>query len=314
MRSVRRLPAAAMACAAAVVLAGAPAEAQEGKQLTVAVYLPGLPIGSAEARNRFANDIAAAMQRSIGGKVVGRSYANLGDLEKELGETAFVVTDAAVAVTMKVRPIAIAQSGGGSSTQFALYALKDANVNQLDGKRLAHPKFGRAVGGIVDWLLFEGEVATSQIKKVPVPDVLSGVQMLKLDKADFLLGYSSSYDQLRAQAPELKLIFRSGRVPNMVLAVGGAPGAADLAGKAQAALASFSAPQADVAGFRGAAGGELDSLRRGLGARPKRTPLFAEPALPWRGGRVNIPPVPSPQPPVEGYVIAPTGQAPLIPR
>ncbi len=309
-----RSAAGAILCAGALTLGGARVHAQEGKQLTVAVYLPGLPLGSGEARNRFANDIAAAMQRTMGGKIIGRSYANLGDLEKELGATTFVVTDAAVAVTMKVKPIAVAQSSGGSTTQFALYALKDANVSQLDGKRLAHPKFGRAVVGIVDWLLFEGEVATSQIKKVPVPDVLSGVQMLKLDKADFLLGYASSYDQLRAQAPELKLIFRSGRVPNMVLAVGGAAGAGELAGKAQAALASFSAPQADISGFRGASGGELDTLRRGLVARPKRTPLFAEPALPWRGGRVNIPAVPSPQPPVEGYVLAPTGQAPLIPR
>jgi hypothetical protein len=226
--------------------------------------------------------------------------------------------DAPIAVTSRpaLRPLAVGVSGGQTMTQFALFALKEdaGALGKLEGKRVTHPQLGRATNGIIDWLLFEGEVSTAQLKRVSVPDVLSAASMLRLDKADFLLGYASSYDQLRAQAPELKLVFRSGRVPNLVLAVGGAAGASEISGKALSALAGFSSAPADIAGFRGASQGDLDSLRRGLAARPKRTPLFAEPGLPWRGGKINIPPVPSPVPPLEGYVVAPTGQPPLVPR
>lgn len=308
-----------VACAAGLLLSAPAARAQEGGTVTLGVFLPGVPLGSADARSRLANDLASALGRSLGVKIQARSYSNQADFERELPEIWFALVESSVAVTSRpaLRPLAVSVSGGGTSTQFALFATKDADskaMAELEGKRLAHARIGRATGGIIDWLLFEGEIATAQLKRVPVPDVLSGISLLKLDKADYLLGYASSYDELRRQLPELKLVFRSGRVPNLTFALGPAAGASDLGPKALVAVSSFTAAAADISGFRAASGGDFDSLRRSLGARPKRTPLFGEPSLPWRGGKVTLPPASPPQPAVESYLASPPVVAPLPPR
>ncbi len=294
--------------AALVVLLGAPnarAEPAPPSVVRLAVYVPGVPFGSLDERGRFVSGLSAALGTGLGVRVQGRAYANLVDLEKDLGEIAFAIVESPVAATTRsLRPLAVAVVGGDTEVQLALFGLDKAR-GKLEGRRLAHVRLGRATAGIIDGLLFDGDPSAALIKRVPVPDVASGTSLLKLDKADYLVAYADQLEGLRASVPGVQILLRSVRVPGLTLALGGASGAARLAAKAQSALALLPSPLLGISGFRPASAGEFDALRHGVAARARRSPLLFEPALRWGGGKVSPPAADLPRPTIQSLFAPP---------
>ncbi len=295
------------------VLSARPALAQQSGSAKLAVYLPGAELASSEQKSRMVTELAAALGRGLHIPMNGRLYANHSDFERALPEAAFVLSEAAITATSGLRPLAVGVVDGQTSTQFALFALPKARAAE---RRLVHPRFGKATNGILDSLLFGGETVAQQVKRSPVPDVLSGVQLLKLGKADYLLGYASALDAIRAELPEVTVLLRSSRVPCVTLSLGRASAGSTLASGVVAALAGVAVPQLGIQAFRAASPSDYESLARALGGSRRRTLLFAEPPLPWRPPRLTDSPLlPAlPASTLESYYEVPKDPPPLLPR
>lgn len=289
------------------------ARAQPTGSATLAVYLPGAALTSSEQKSRVVSELAAALGRGLGIRVAGRLYANHADFERALPDAAFVLSESAITATSGLRPVAVGVVDGQTSTQLALFALPRPRAAE---RRLVHPRFGKATSGILDSLLFGGETVDPHVKRSPVPDVLSGVQLLKLGKADYLLGYASALDAIRAELPEVTVLLRSSRVPCVTLSLGRAAASSIAASGVVSALAGVAVPQLGIQAFRPASPSDYESLARALGGSRKRTLLFAEPPLPWRPPRLTDSPLlPAlPVPPLESYYEVPKDPPPLLPR
>ena len=287
-----------------------------GKQsLKLAVCLPGVPLTSVEYRSRFVNDLAGALERGLGVPVRGRLYSKVADFERDIANISFALVDSAIAATARpqLRPLSIAVMGGQTSFQYALFAGHEATPGKFENKRLSYARMGRASHGIIHSLLFEGEDVASRMRYVPVPDVSSGLWLLKLGKVELLLAYAESLSVLKTQFPTIKILLRMARVPGVTFALGGARGAQSFVPRAQAVIAGFSSGSIGIQGFRPAAAGEFAALRRTLGSRPRKWPLFPRPTLRWRDLQVKLPLVTPPEPPLESYLALPQSAPPLLP-
>ncbi len=287
-----------------------------GKQaLKLAVCLPGVPLASVEYRSRFVSDLAGALERGLGVPVRGRLFAKVADFERDIVNISFALVDSAIAVTARpqLRPLSVGVIGGQTSFQYALFAGQEAIPGKFENKRLSYARMGRASHGIIHSLLFEGEAVASRMKYEPVPDVSSGLWLLKFGKVELLLAYAESLSVLKNQFPTVKILLRMARVPGITFALGGARGASIFASRAQAAISHFSSGYIEIQGFRPAAAGEFAALQRTLNTRPRKWPLFPRPTLRWRDIQVKLPHVAPPEPPLESYLVPPQSAPPLLP-
>ncbi|WP_420715104.1 PhnD/SsuA/transferrin family substrate-binding protein [Corallococcus sp. bb12-1] len=201
--------------AAVLFLNATPASAAP-KKATLGVFL-ATTLSDGQERFQYAEALAQKLEASLGRPVAARSFGRYEDFSKAVGEGLidFAVVDAWAAVQLgaKAQPVAYAPRAGETQQRWAIISTQKGSVKDLAGKRMALVKgAGPSDPKFVSHVVLGGDLdAQKHFKLVPVPNVESAVKMLEAKGAEAALVPV-------AHAPkELRVLFRSGRVPGAVL-------------------------------------------------------------------------------------------------
>ncbi|MCB9572965.1 MAG: PhnD/SsuA/transferrin family substrate-binding protein [Kofleriaceae bacterium] len=190
--SLARLGLAVATVAAALVIAAAPARADD--TITVGMYAPTAPFDSTGDRNTFIKALADHLAGATDGATVkGRVYGSAGAFATAIkkGEIQFALVDApyAAALGLPYRILAAAVRDGDATVAWQVVASsKLKRLSDLAGKRLAVPAIGAKQNAFVTNALLGGEVEASYFGKiVEAADAHSAVTLISVGKADAAL-------------------------------------------------------------------------------------------------------------------------------
>ncbi|CAM4076973.1 phosphate/phosphite/phosphonate ABC transporter substrate-binding protein [Corallococcus sp. ZKHCc1 1396] len=255
--------------AAVLFLSASPASAAP-KKATLGVFL-ATTLSDGQERFQYAESLAQKLESGLGRPVAARSFGRYEDFSKAVGEGLidFAVVDAWAAVQLgaKAQPVAYAPRAGETQQRWAIISTQKGSVKDLAGKRMALVKgAGPADPKFVSHVVLGGDLdAQKHFKLVPVPNVESAVKMLEARGAEAALVPV-------AHAPkDLRVLFRSGRVPGAVLVeLKGAGDTLSQSLSAVGAVAPFDA-------FTAIPGREFEDFRRLVTqGPPRRQPVFAD--------------------------------------
>jgi hypothetical protein len=282
-------------------------------RMTVAVFLPALPLGTPDQRGKLSTSLANDLGSALGAGVEPRLYANLVDFERELPQAHLALTESVVAATIRgLSPIAVGVVDGQTTMEFVLLGLEGKKPSGQP--RIAHARMGKASDAVIDRLLFTGETAAApKLKRVPVPDVASGAQAITLGKADYLVTYSSAFEALKRDVPGLRILLRSIKVPSITLCSVQGKLSAQEVSRHSAELATVGVTQIGVQGFRPPIASEFEALSRALTERATKKLVVVEPPLPRRPNSVIARWPEFPAVPVESYFVVPDEPPPVEP-
>ncbi len=255
----------------ALSLAAAPAGAA-AKKATVGVFL-ATSLSEGQERFQYAEALAAKLGASLDRPVSAKSFGRYEDFARAVsdGLVDFAVVDAWAAVQLgaKATPVAWATRSGETQQRWAIVSTQKGSVKDLAGKRLALVKgTGPADPKFVTHVVLGGDLdAQRHFKVVPVPNVESALKMLEARGAEAALVPLSHVPK----SPDVRVLFRSGRVPGAVLV--------DLRGQDDA-LAGVLGAVGAVAPFDAFAriqGRDFEDFRRLVTqGPPRRQPVLAE--------------------------------------
>ncbi|MCY1030750.1 PhnD/SsuA/transferrin family substrate-binding protein [Corallococcus sp. BB11-1] len=255
--------------AAVLLLSASPASAAP-KKATLGVFL-ATTLSDGQERFQYAEALAQKLESGLGRPVAARSFGRYEDFSKAVGEGLidFAVVDAWAAVQLgaKAQPVAYAPRAGETQQRWAIISTQKGSVKDLAGKRMALVKgAGPADPKFVSHVVLGGDLdAQKHFKLVPVPNVESAVKMLEARGAEAALVPVT-------HAPkDLRVLFRSGRVPGAVLVeLKGAGDTLSQSLSAVGAVAPFDA-------FTAIPGREFEDFRRLVTqGPPRRQPVFAD--------------------------------------
>jgi hypothetical protein len=258
--------------ALACTLAAAPAGAAE-KKATLGVFL-ATTLSDGQERFQYAEALAARLGDALDRPVAAKSFGRYEDFSRAVSEGlldfAVVESWAAVQLGGRARPVAWASRSGEIQQRWAIVSTQKGAVKDLAGKRLALVKgAGPADPKFVTHVVLGGDLdAQRHFKVMPVPNVESALKMLEARGAEAALVPLAHVPRDR----EVRVLFRSGRIPGAVLV--------DLRGQEDAlvaALASVGAvPPFDA--FARVQGRDFEDFRRLVTqGPPRRQPVLAEP-------------------------------------
>lgn len=213
MMKARRIVLAGLALAC--TLAAVPAGAAE-KKATVGVFL-ATTLTDGQERFQYAEALAAKLGESLGRPVAAKSFGRYEDFARAVsgGLVDFAVVDAWAAVQLGSRatPVAWASRSGETQQRWAIVSTQKGTVKDLAGKRLALVKgAGPADPKFVTHVVLGNDLdAQRHFKVTPVPNVESALKMLEAKGAE------SALVPLAHVPKELRVLFRSGRIPGAVL-------------------------------------------------------------------------------------------------
>lgn len=213
MMKARRIVLAGLALAC--TLAASSAGAAE-KKATVGVFL-ATTLTDGQERFQYAEALAAKLGESLGRPVAAKSFGRYEDFARAVsgGLVDFAVVDAWAAVQLGSRatPVAWASRSGETQQRWAIVSTQKGTVKDLAGKRLALVKgAGPADPKFVTHVVLGNDLdAQRHFKVTPVPNVESALKMLEAKGAEAALV------PLAHVPKELRVLFRSGRIPGAVL-------------------------------------------------------------------------------------------------
>ncbi|RKH06968.1 hypothetical protein D7X74_33365 [Corallococcus sp. CA047B] len=255
--------------AAVLFLVASPASAAP-KKATLGVFL-ATTLSDGQERFQYAEALAQKLEASLGRPVAARSFGRYEDFSKAVGEGLidFAVVDAWAAVQLgaKAQPVAYAPRSGETQQRWAIISTQKGSVKDLAGKRMAVVKgAGSLDPKFVSHVVLGGDLdAQKHFKLVPVPNVESAVKMLEAKGAEAALVPV-------AHAPkDLRVLFRSGRVPGAVLV--------ELKGSGDSLSQSLSAvgAVAPFDAFAAIPGREFEDFRKLVTqGPPRRQPVLAD--------------------------------------
>jgi hypothetical protein len=172
-----------------VALLGASvASAAKDDGWTVGVYLPSA-LSDGDARFRFGEELAAALEKKLGTKVAAKNFGRHEDLAAQAskGQLQLIVVDGWIAPLWAAtyEPIALGELAGATHQPWAVIARSKTSLKQLNGKRLAVLK-GKD-GKEADFLsnvIFLGDLSAKPFKLTPVPNVESALRLLASSGAE----------------------------------------------------------------------------------------------------------------------------------
>ncbi|MBU8896504.1 hypothetical protein DRW03_24270 [Corallococcus sp. H22C18031201] len=240
------------------------------KKSTLGVFL-ATTLADGQERFQYAEALASKLEAELGRPVAAKSFGRYEDFARAVSEglLEFAVVDAWAAAQLGARavPVAYASRSGETQQRWAIVALQKGTVKELAGKRLALVKgAGPADPKFVTHVVLGGDLdAQKHFKLVPVPNVESALKMLEAKGAEAALVPVSHVSK------DMRVLFRSGRVPGAVLVdlKGGAEALRGALGRV-GAVAPFDA-------FLAIQGKEFDDFRKLVAqGPPRRQPVFAE--------------------------------------
>ena len=266
----------------AVGVAGCPAASAEERAAIVALHAPNLPFGSPAERSAWVAKAAAHLEAETGSHFVGRNFARVPDLLREVrsGSVAVAVVDPILLVLHARGLVPLFQAtgaGGRASFPLAVMGRGVGGLPGLTGETLILPDSAGAHLALVRARALRDEAEPREVLgRVDVArDARSAASAVVMGKARAALLPRA----IGAEAG-LDLIAEAGEHPLPVLvAAGGAKTPADLEA-IRRAWPGVPAPPS-IQGWRpGNPGGEVAALVSDLSAaRRRRTPLPAH--RPW---------------------------------
>ncbi|MGA9526029.1 MAG: PhnD/SsuA/transferrin family substrate-binding protein [Myxococcaceae bacterium] len=177
-----------------VVLAAAlllPFAASAKDAVTLGVFLP-TTMNDGQARFEASEQLGAALEKSLGQKVIVRNFGRWEDFSKAAkGQLDVAVVDAWAAVQLSgnVTPVALGAVDGDTWQRWAVVTRGRTLVKDLDGKRLAVPRGVKSLDPkFVSNVIFAGDLrADRHFKFVPVPTAESALAALETKSADAAL-------------------------------------------------------------------------------------------------------------------------------
>ena len=261
------------------VLCGLVATAMaQSEQVVVAVYVPSVVVGSAQARAEFAQGLAAQLGAKMGRSARGLAFANARDLEAAVArnEVQLAVLDPLyVAGRGAARIVATARRGGSTSVvAIGVGRVTGRGLPAVRGKRLVLPAVGGMESRFIDGFVLEGEATVrdywSSVRTAP--DGASAIASVAAGQADVAVVLDSPEARAVAGQRGLSVIFTTRPLPGPALAFMRAPDPA-LAGSLAAAARGLGA------GPLGDGWGDASDGYRGLTRVPDAPrPLFGAPA------------------------------------
>lgn len=224
--------------AALILLRGSPLDAepvsaaQPAKSSAIVVYLPALPVESANRLAGAITDLGAYLSRAAGLTLEVKAFRRAEDvtsyLEQSGAEVALLVTDAALLHDLprgvRVLPLYRFTRGGRETTRKVIVARDPAvrSLRDLRGKRLA-VAYGPGAGtsGFIARAIFGGEIAPEKwfAGFVHESDDLSAVASVLFGRADAALVSESNPLVAKHLGKELREVFTSGPVSLPVIAL-----------------------------------------------------------------------------------------------
>lgn len=256
--------------ALALVCAWVPAAGAAAKKATLGVFLP-TTLSEGQQRFQYAEALAARLAAATGRPTAAKSFARYEDFSKAIsdGIVDFAVVDAwaAVQLSPKATPVALAPLSGETFQRWAIVSNAKGSVKDLAGKRLAIVKgAGAADPRFVTNVVLGGDLdARKHFKLTPVPNVESALKMLEAKGAEAALVPLT-------HVPEgMRVLYRSSKVPGAVLM--GLRGDVDELTQSLQKLE----PVAPFGAFVAMQGKEMDDFRKLLqSGPPKRQPVLVD--------------------------------------
>ena len=251
-----------------------------GGKLTIGIYAPGVEFGTAQARLAYAQSLARAVESNAGMKAEAQSFASLGALKS--AKVDFAIVDAqCVAANPSWKVLAVAEIGGGTSRNWALYSSVGGDMQALRGKKLAFMQTGCNDKQFIDNAMLESEVDDSFFSaRVGKPDITAAVaEVASYKSAHAVFAPSGSQKGLTK-------VFDTGSVPNPAFVQVNGSISGSVADKVGAAVTSYGGSGA-IAGwasgaktpYQGLAGRMSRVVKRGVFAAPEPVRIDAKDVL-----------------------------------
>jgi hypothetical protein len=260
-----------------VLLAAATANAQPAtdKPITIAIYAPNAPFETGADRFAFVNRLAQQVTSAAGVPAQGKAFARASDLEQaiKLKQVEFAVVDGVYLAERGVpfAVLATATAGGDVAPRWALFTGGAANVQELQGKKLALAGAGPKDAAFIENALLDGELQVAKFfsARSSSPDLSAAVAAVTLKKADAVFAPET-------QGKGLKKIFDAGRIPGPAFCEVDAGLDPELVQKVKAAVLSHGAAGPGLDGWKPSAADPYRALATRMGSRTRR-PVMVEP-------------------------------------
>ena len=177
-------------------------------KLTIGIYAPGVEFGAAQQRLAYVQGLAKAIESNAGVKIEAQSFASLAALKSAKVDFA-IVEGQCVATNLGWKVLAVAEIGGGTSRNYALYASAGGDMRALRGKKLAFVQTGCNDKAFVDNAMLESEIDDSFFAaRVGKPDLTAAVAEVASYKTAHAVFAPSGAQK------GLTKVFDTGTVPN----------------------------------------------------------------------------------------------------
>lgn len=254
----------------AIVLHEQPGATQAAPaKMTVGIYAPTVEFGTAQQRLQYVQALAKAIEQNTGVKTEAQSFASLGALKKANVDFA-IVDGQCYATNSSWKLLANASIGGGTTRGWALYSSVGADMQALQGKKLAFVTTGCNDSAFVDNAMLDSEVDASFFsQRVGKPDIAAAVaEVASYKGAQAVFAPTGS-------AKGLTKVFDTGAVPNPAFVQINGKIAKDIAGKVESAVTSYGGGGA-IASWSGGSSSPYSSLKGRMGKSTKKG-IFAGP-------------------------------------
>jgi ABC-type amino acid transport substrate-binding protein len=263
----------------------------EGK-LSIGMFCPSLRLSKPSERVALVDRLAGHLSKALGVDTKSLAFAKAGDLDRALraGRVELVLADALFFAerAKRLKVIAAVTRSSRAEESWVLVSSAAREIDALRGRRIALPPAGRNQLRFARGYLLEGELPPKTFRWVHVPDALSALTAMKLDRAD-----AAFVPKALAGSAQVVVTTRRVPLPRIGIRVPDRLPTGVTVASLRRALAGFIDASSGIGGWRPDDGRALSSLlrpherapllsrldtKRQLGAAK----LLAEVALPWK--------------------------------